>query len=302
MGPFVYCQIRTNICSFLFNNSEYFFKMKKSSILLFSVSCFIISKFSMTRFLLVKVDKKENSGDQGDVDAEIQNLANSPVRSRFPPPCFHGSNQIRLENGDQKMISEVKIGDSVLAVDEKGMLKFSPVIMHLDGSLTKAAAFVTIRTKRGRNLTLTPQHLMYKSEKDNAKIDLNEFRTVFAEDIRKGDIVLVLDDGNDMKKDEVVSTDLESRIGYFSPLTLHGNIIVNDILASCYAYEDHSLQHLAFAPFRWYHTVKQALLSEKMMKNVGVQSHGSILTGKQLHWYADALFRFAINLTPEKIF
>jgi len=276
--------------------------MRKSSILLFSVSCFIISKFSMTRFLLVKVDKKENSGGKGDLEAEIQNLANSPVQSRFPPPCFHGSNQIRLENGDQKMISEVKIGDSVLAVDEKGMLKFSPVIMHLDGSLSKSAAFVTIRTKTGRNLTLTPQHLMYKSEKDNSKINLNEFRTVFAEDIRKGDIVLVLDDNNDMNKDEVVSTDLESRIGYFSPLTLHGNIIVNDILASCYAYEDHSLQHLVFAPFRWYHTVKQALLSENMTKNVGVQSHGSILTGKQLHWYADALFRIAINLTPEKIF
>ena len=42
------------------------------------------------------------------------------------------------------MISEVEIGDSVLAVDENGKLKFSPVIMHLDGSPTKAAAFVTI--------------------------------------------------------------------------------------------------------------------------------------------------------------
>ena len=97
------------------------------------------------------------------------------------------------------MISEVKIGDSVLAVDEKGMLKFSPVILHLDGSRTKSAAFVTIRTKTGRNLTLTPQHLMYKSEKDNSKVNLNDFRTVFAEDLRKGDIVLVLDDNNDMK-------------------------------------------------------------------------------------------------------
>ena len=51
-----------------------FLKMKKSSILLFSVSCFIILKLSTTRFLLVKVDKKEISGDQGDVDAEIENL------------------------------------------------------------------------------------------------------------------------------------------------------------------------------------------------------------------------------------
>ena len=131
---------------------------------------------------------------------------------------------------------------------------------------------------------------------------MNEFRTVFAEDIRKGDIVLVLDDNNEMTKDKVVSTDVESRIGYFSPLTLHGNIIVSDILASYYSYEDHSLQHIAFAPFRWYYTAKQALFSEKMMQYVGVQSHGDILTGKQLHWYADALFGIAINLTPEKIF
>ena len=200
------------------------------------------------------------------------------------------------------MISEVEIGDSVLAVDENGKLKFSPVIMHLDGSPTKAAAFVTIRTKMGRYMTLTPQHLMYKSEKGNTNIDLNEFHTVFAGDIRKGDIVLVLDDNNEMKKDEVVSTNVESRIGYFSPLTLHGNIIVNDILASCYAYRDHSLQHLAFAPFRWYYTAKEALFSEKMMHDVGIQLHENILTGTQLHWYAEALFAIATNLIPEKMF
>ena len=57
--------------------------MKKSSIILFAVSCFIILKFSTTRFLLVKVDKKENSGDQGDLEAEIENLGKFFVISLF---------------------------------------------------------------------------------------------------------------------------------------------------------------------------------------------------------------------------
>merc|ERR1712135_70305 len=233
MGPFVCCQIRNIFVAV--DLTIIFFKMKKLSVLSFIVSHFIIIQFAKTRYLLVKVDKDENHGHQSDLKSVIQYLASNQSQSRdcpgcgFPPPCFHGSNQIRLENGNQKLISEVKIGDSVLAVDENGKLKYSPVILHLDGSSTKAVAFVTIRTKTGRYLTLTPQHLMYKSEKDNTKIDLNELRTVFAEDIRKGDIVLVLDDNKKMKKD-------------------------------C------------------------------------AQSHENILTGTQLHWYANALFKFAINL------
>ena len=41
------------------------------------------------------------------------------------PPCFWGANIVHLSSGRQKKISDVKVGDSVLAVDQNGKLLFS---------------------------------------------------------------------------------------------------------------------------------------------------------------------------------
>ena len=35
------------------------------------------------------------------------------------------------------------------------------------------------------------------------------------------------------------------------PVTLEGNIMVDGVLASCYASSDHDLAHFAMAPIRW---------------------------------------------------
>ena len=35
-------------------------------------------------------------------------------------------------------------------------------------------------------------------------------------------------------------------------MTLDGNIVVDGVLASCYASFDHDLAHLVIAPMRWY--------------------------------------------------
>ena len=40
-------------------------------------------------------------------------------------------------------------------------------------------------------------------------------------------------------------------LGAYVPLTIEGNIVVDGILASCYAYADHDLGHLGMMPFRW---------------------------------------------------
>ena len=35
-------------------------------------------------------------------------------------------------------------------------------------------------------------------------------------------------------------------------MTLEGNIVVDGVLASCYASSDHDLAHLGTSPMRWY--------------------------------------------------
>ena len=41
-------------------------------------------------------------------------------------------------------------------------------------------------------------------------------------------------------------------LGAYVPLTRQGNIVVDGILASCYASFDHDLSHMAIAPIQWY--------------------------------------------------
>ena len=41
-------------------------------------------------------------------------------------------------------------------------------------------------------------------------------------------------------------------VGAFTPLTVDGNIIVDGVLASCYAFTNHDLAHIAMTPLRWF--------------------------------------------------
>ena len=150
-----------------------------------------------------------------------------------------------MSSGRQKKISDVRVGDSVLAVDQNGKLLFSQVIMQLTQAPEVITEFNVIRTKTGRNLTLTPKHLIYKAENNNANLGFDDSTSPqprFAMNIRKGDFVFVFDKNSGMIMDEVARNDIEIRKGTYSPLTSHGRIIVEDILASCYSdLEDHSL-------------------------------------------------------------
>ena len=40
--------------------------------------------------------------------------------------------------------------------------------------------------------------------------------------------------------------------GAYIPLTMEGNIVVDGVLASCYASTDHDVSHLAMTPMRWF--------------------------------------------------
>jgi len=219
------------------------------------------------------------------------------------PPCFWGANIVHLSSGRQKKISDVKVGDSVLAVDQNGKLIFSQVIMQLHHGPEETTEFHVIRTKTGRNLTLTPKHLIYKAENNKPNLDFDDSTSSqprFAMNIKKGDFVFVFDKSSGMIIDQVVSNDIEIRKGVYSPLTSHGSIIVEDILASCYSQlEDHSLLHMAFAPARWFNDIKNVFSS---MKRMGKNASSEYERGDmEQHWYSEALLDIGRNLVPEKL-
>ena len=69
-----------------------------------------------------------------------------------------------------------------------------------------------------------------------------------------GEIVLV-SNGSELVSSLVRSVSLVERTGMIAPVTIQGNLIVNEVLSSCYAkIMDHDVAHMAFAPLKLAHT------------------------------------------------
>ena len=235
-----------------------------------------------------------------------------------------------LKNGEHQTISDLKVGDSILAMDSNGEYTFSPVISFLHRAPEDSGLFNVIQTDTGHTVTLTPHHLIYrKGQSDDEKqpegytskgevevqiISANEKKKnqiaspeiVFAADIQEGDSVFVFDATNKMGLLPAKVTKVEARnfSGLYAPLTADGNLVVDNVLASCYAVTDsHTLAHLAFVPLRlWYNLLDiYAYLtgSENVRSMDGTGS--ADLDGKGIHWYAKGLYSFVESTMPSRI-
>ena len=54
-----------------------------------------------------------------------------------------------------------------------------------------------------------------------------------------------------------------SYVGTYVPLTMDGNIVVDGVLASCYASIDHDLAHFGMIPMRWFPTMAKWIFGEE---------------------------------------
>ena len=68
-------------------------------------------------------------------------------------------------------------------------------------------------------------------------------------------------------------------LGAYVPLTLEGNIIVDGVLASCYASADHDMLHYGMAPLRWFPGMTEWMFGE----DDGISGYVKI-TGHLAQW------------------
>ncbi|CAL8240898.1 unnamed protein product [Merluccius merluccius] len=205
--------------------------------------------------------------------------------------CFPGNAQVLLEGGATKQLRDVLPGDSVLAssaADGSGALLFSPVLSFLDRRPAAVKTFYVIRTAAGRSITLTAAHLIYVSDGNCTDAPLpgaaaassgpgsGSPRTVFASEVRPGQCVLTWRRGAAVTPSGVTAVGVRRGRGLYAPLTLHGSLVVDGVLASCYAAVDQPrLAHWALAPLR---------LVQRLLGPAGPQTDG-------LHWYPWVLQR-----------
>ena len=81
--------------------------------------------------------------------------------------------------------------------------------------------------------------------------------------------------------------------GYYAPLTMKGTLLVNNILASCFALiKDHHLAQYYMFPFRYYY---------KLNKLFHSNDQSDIHNVEGLHWIIKIMFDFASYFIPQII-
>ena len=202
--------------------------------------------------------------------------------------CFAGNTLVETSNGEKVKLQDVRIGDRVLAMDMRtGELKYSEIILFLDRDAGQSREFLQVRTQSGRQLTVTPSHLLLRATQRRQP------EAVFAERLRYGDQLLVQSSNFTTEVDTVVSVEPVLRQGVYAPLTLDGTIVVDGVVASCYAVVDSQwIAHLAYAPFRLYTNFRQSVLRL-------VTSRSDAQEG--VHWYARILYSVAQYMLPRRM-
>ncbi|XP_054351457.1 sonic hedgehog protein [Pongo pygmaeus] len=193
--------------------------------------------------------------------------------------CFPGSATVHLEQGGTKLVKDLRPGDRVLAADDQGRLLYSDFLTFLDRDDGAKKVFYVIETREPRErLLLTAAHLLFVAPHNDSAAGEPEAssgsgppsggalgpRALFASRVRPGQRVYVVaerDGDRRLLPAAVHSVTLrEEAAGAYAPLTAQGTILINRVLASCYAViEEHSWAHRAFAPFRLAHALLAAL-------------------------------------------
>ncbi|XP_076301077.1 hedgehog signaling protein [Lasioglossum baleicum] len=215
--------------------------------------------------------------------------------------CFPGRSLVRTSDGVSKRLDQVRLGDRIAALDSRGDIVYSEVIAFLDRSLTERRQFVRLTTESGRVLTLTPAHL----------VPVEGRSPMFAGRVQPGDKILVRDPADEnevehrLRWDKVVDSRLVLEEGVYAPLTTEGTLLVDDVVASCYAVIDNqNWAHMAFMPIRVWSSVKSFFARRLVLEDTrhpDVRQNDVRTTPEGIHWYASLLYWVSSYVTPTRM-
>jgi Hint module len=149
------------------------------------------------------------------------------------PACFPGGAVVEVEGSGLRAMRDLRVGDRVLVAPGE----YSPVFMFTHRLAAEAGEFVEVAaTGCVTELRVTPGHFLYVNG-----------ALVAAGRVAVGDRV-VLRDG---RVSEVLGVRRVRDVGLFNPQTLHGDVVVDGVLASTFTQAvDPVVAHVALAPLR----------------------------------------------------
>ncbi|XP_022622906.1 sonic hedgehog protein [Seriola lalandi dorsalis] len=198
--------------------------------------------------------------------------------------CFPGSSTVTLQDGTKRAVKDLQTGDKVLAADEDGNMIYTDFIMFIDQDSTTKRLFYVIETDSGQKITLTAAHLLFVGHNNHTEKVDKRMSAIFASQVQPGQKVFVFDpERSRLQPVTVKRIYTQEHDGSFAPVTVQGTVVVDQVLASCYAaIEDHDLAHWALAPVRLAHWVSSLLFSSQ--PQASAQNDG-------VHWYSKILYQ-----------
>ena len=170
--------------------------------------------------------------------------------------CFSGSETVTLDSGDVKFISDVVVGDRVLAADSDGQTIFSDVVFVPHGSNKQSAIFTQISTEDGRDVKMTHNHIL------PAGVCGNVLSLVYASKVTVGDCIQTASGQERVSKIDFVRGE-----GLYTIVTKEEYIVVNGIIASSFAV-NHMMANLYYNMHRIIYSLSPVLLASKMVHSL----------------------------------
>jgi hypothetical protein len=211
-------------------------------------------------------DSESSTGDSESSTGSSEEVAESstgsgedastedPKDPNAVPPgwCFSGDSTVVTPTGPMK-IQDLQMDDLVGVIRGHATIQYEPVWWFTHRVTDKPAEFLRIQTEGNNVLELSESHLIPVVPCD---LSISEQETdtligdnsVFAKRVNPGDCVLSMDVAQSkMSVEHVVSIEKVEKMGYYSPVTPVGNLLVGNVAASCYSQlESHSMQHVLF--------------------------------------------------------
>ena len=171
--------------------------------------------------------------------------------------CFAGSETVRLESGEDRLISHINAGDRVLAADAAGKMSFSEVVFVPHKTNKGTAAFVHITTASGLDIKMTRSHVLPAGACGN----YSPLPLKYASLVKVDDCIMT-----STGEEKVSSVGMALAEGAYTLVVTDEFIIVNGIVASPFAY-NHIAGNLYYHIHRFLYSVMPGLLSFPLVRS-----------------------------------
>ncbi|CAF3961116.1 unnamed protein product [Rotaria magnacalcarata] len=164
--------------------------------------------------------------------------------SKSAAPCFAENMIVTLKSSAHVLMRDLRVGDQIHVSSGK----VSPVVAIFRHQRSYLA-FIELQTTSNlsKPLRLTSSHSILTRKPSNG---IEQYR--FARDVSVGDFVFSAIEQQSIKVTDVRHVFHADEYAY-APLTFEGTIVVNDLIASCYATHSHSNMHIIMTPIRWWY-------------------------------------------------